>query len=111
MPPKPPPNDHDAGNRLRHKSVLPGKRWGGRFDLLHPEFHELQKNLIPHLSQFIYRATVRHFGDTDCDCLLAALGPFREDAKILPPHRDRAGKVLHEVLNASLATAQMEEHT
>src|ERR1700683_1236217 len=90
-------------------SVLLRKRWSRLLDLLHSEFHELQKNLIPHLSQLIYRATVRCFGHTGCDCLLASLWPFRETAKVLPPRRDRTGKVLHEMLNASLPTGQMEE--
>jgi hypothetical protein len=74
-------------------------------------FTKLQKNLIPQLSQLICRATVRCFGDTGCDYFFAAHRPFRETAKVLPPRRDRTRKVLHEMLNASLSTGQMEKDT
>src|ERR1700743_1649643 len=106
-----PTNDHDPGNRLRHPDVLLRKRGSRLLDLLHPELHEPQKNFISHLSQLIYRTTVRRLEDARRDCLFAALRPFRESAQVLPPRRDGTGKVLHEMLYASLAAGKMEEHT
>src|SRR5580704_6727500 len=86
-PPKPPPTITMRGIDSLILYVLFGKRRSGLLRLLHPKFHELQKSLIPHLSQLIHRATVRLFDDAGYDCFLAALRPFRECAKVLPPQR------------------------
>src|ERR1700757_631281 len=59
--------------------------------------------------QFFYRATARLIQDAVDDCLLDLVGKFGDRPEIFPPGRDRAGEVIHEMLNAALTATKVKQ--
>jgi hypothetical protein len=70
----------------------------------------LQQEFVTRLCQFINAPSVRLPENACDDSFLAARRPIGEVSQVLPPRRDRTGKMLHEVLDPALAATKVEQH-